>query len=282
MLMVMKKVILGLVAVVATSSAMAAKQSYLSVKDAALEQAAKWQATGKAKPIMGDDGIILFPYGQYMPKLTCSPLRACDIEMQPGEEVVDVVPGDPLQWKYKKGTSYENESTQITHVVVKPIDTGLETNLIIYTKRRTYHIKLVSPKVEGNYLNRVGFYYPGDLVQSWADKAETKIKEAENTVSELSVSPDKLDFNYDIDGPKSFKPLRVFNDGVRTLIQMPHDINYKESPVFVVKDENNNELVVNGRSREDYYIVDKVFDKGVLILGDQRVTIARKTNKGWW
>src|SRR3989338_5329740 len=85
------------------TAAWAEPVKYLRAEDAALAQAKKWQRTWDAKPILSDDGKVLYPFGQYMPTLTCSPLRACDIELEPGEEVVSKpMAGDTARWKMGK------------------------------------------------------------------------------------------------------------------------------------------------------------------------------------
>lgn len=150
---------------------------YLTMQDAALSQAKQWQKTGKAKPIMGDDGKILFPYGEYMLKLTCAPLRACDIELQPGEIVLDVAAGDTKRWKLGRASSGQGDNIS-THVIAKPTDVNLQTNLIITTNRRVYHIELFAGEGANDYLNWIGFYYPEDMVQTWADAKQVNEKEA--------------------------------------------------------------------------------------------------------
>ena len=150
-----------------------AGEKYNELDDAAVSQAKIWQAGGKARPLMSSDGKIVFAFGQSMPKLTCSPLRACDVEMEPGEKVKKIILADSVNWTWDAAESIERGKT-IQHVVFQPKDRDLESNVIITTDHRTYHIKLYSPKVEGAYLNRAGFYYPSELVSSWADKMKTE------------------------------------------------------------------------------------------------------------
>lgn len=272
--------------------AVAGAEQYNELEDAAVAQARIWQSGGKANPIMSSDGKIIFAYGQSMPKLTCSPTRACDVELQPGEKGKDVVLGDSVNWTWAGAESIENGKT-VQHVVFQPHDSDLESNVIIMTDRRTYHIKLYAPKNAGIYLNRVGFYYPQDLVSAWQasdDKAaEIKAKDVKDNIMSRAVSPEKMDFNYKIEGNAAFKPLRVFNDGERVYMEMPDSLKSGENPMLMLLDENGKVMVVNYRREEDpdtgtiHYVVDKLFSQAELRLGPEKVRItAMKKNKSFW
>lgn len=267
-----------------SASAHAAKQ-YNELEDAAVAQAREWQSGGKARPIMSSDGKIVFAYGQSMPKLTCSPTRACDIEMQPNEKVRKVILGDGVNWKWEAADSVEN-GKPVQHVVFQPNDKNLESNVIITTDKRTYHIKLFSPQEEGIYLNRVGFYYPQELVQSWEDKAgvtaTVEAKERSLSVMPAAVSPQKIAFDYRIDGKADFKPVRVFNDGERVFIEMPDSLRNGTNPILMLLDAKGNGMVASYRREEDpetnkvHFVVDKLFDTAMLVSDSDSVKITWK------
>jgi P-type conjugative transfer protein TrbG len=259
-----------------------AAATYNDLEDAAVAEAQVWQSGGKARPIMSSDGKVVFAYGQSMPKLTCSPTRACDVEMQGGENVKKVILGDSVNWVWAGAESIEQGLT-VQHVVFQPHDVSLESNAIITTDRRTYHIKLYSPKREGVYLNRVGFYYPQELVSAWEEKAataaEVTAKDTRQNVMPNPVSIDKLDFEYRVEGNADFKPIRVFNDGGRVYMEMPPGILAEEAPILVLLDDDNKAMVVNYRVDNDpgthkiHYVVDKLFAKGELRIGSEKVQI---------
>lgn len=269
-----------------------AGERYNELEDAAVAQAQEWQKGGKAHPILSSDGKVIFAYGQSMPKLTCSPTRACDVEMQAGEKVRKVILGDGVNWTWSGADSVEG-GAEVKHVIFQPRDSNLESNVIITTDHRTYHIKLFSPRKEGVYLNRVGFYYPQELVTDWESKAgvlaEVKAKEEESKVMQAPVGVENLDFDYKVDGQASFKPTQVFNDGGRVYFVMPDGIRAEESPVLVLLDDKNQAMVVNYRVASDpatkktHYVVDKLFAKGELRLGSEKVTISwNKKSDGFW
>lgn len=262
-----------------------AGQRYNELDDAVMAQAKRWQSGEKAKPLMSSDGKVVFPFGQAMPKLTCSPSRACDVEMEPGETPRKVILGDQANWTWEGADSIEKGKT-VNHVVFQPKDNDLESNAIITTDRRTYHIKLYAPKTEGVYLNRIAFYYPEQLVSSWETKmgsaAAAKAKDEESNVMPAPVAPDKMAFDYRIDGDADFRPIRVFNDGERVYIAMPDDIRHGEYPTLQLIDEKGDGMVVNYRRTVDdkagtiYFVVDKLFTKAQLIRDSEKVQIIWK------
>ncbi|WP_295452728.1 TrbG/VirB9 family P-type conjugative transfer protein [uncultured Thiodictyon sp.] len=106
------------------------------------------------------------------------------------------------------------------------------------------------------------------------------------TVSRSGGVHGGLDFNYEITGDARWTPIAVFNDGVKTIIEMrPTALAQTEAPTLLVVRNRAGlftpeELVlVNYRVQDHRYIVDAVFDRAVLLagvgLGQERVTIAR-------
>jgi type IV secretion system protein VirB9 len=91
----------------------------------------------------GADGKVVFLYGEVQPSVVCSPLQVCDIELQPGEIVRDVLLGDTVRWKVEPATSGA-VGGQAIHLVVKPSEPGLVTSMVVTTSRRTYHVQLKS------------------------------------------------------------------------------------------------------------------------------------------
>src|SRR5262245_26731863 len=53
----------------------------------------------------GPDGKVVFLFGETQPSVVCSPFQVCDIELQGGEIVRDVLVGDTVRWKVEPATS---------------------------------------------------------------------------------------------------------------------------------------------------------------------------------
>lgn len=261
--------------------------SDLSVAHDALKQSQIWQDGGTPSPVLSKDGIVLFPYGQYEPKITCQPLQLCDIQLQAGETVKGLMIGDSVRWNEGDGSLpvvYSgSDGKPIPHVVLKPTYAGLNTTLLVTTDKRTYYIKLFS--ADNANLSRVGFYYPGEQIQQQEDnRIEAKAKD-DAVLSDgamPNIDPRNMHFNYKVSGDTdaTFNPVQVFDDGTHVYIQMSDSVRTNELPAFYVLGSDGKTLeLVNFNYKKPFYIVNKLFDKGVLMLGldgnQQKITISK-------
>lgn len=218
----------------------------------------------------GADGKVIFLFGETQPSVVCSPLQVCDIELQGGEIVRDVLVGDTVRWKVEPATS-GSAGGQAIHLVVKPAEPGIVTSMIITTSRRTYHIQLKSHPTQ--YMARVGFAYPEDVSSKLAD-----INARLETGGIPGTAPDKLNFSYSVSGGASWKPKRVYSDGEKTYIQFARSIRGQDAPVLYVVSGGQNRIV-NYRMKNDMMVVDYAIDRAVLLSGvgwrQQKITIRR-------
>lgn len=266
----------------------------VTVASSALTQSKKWQQGDTPLPILSKDGLVLYPYGEYEPQVTCQPLNLCDIQLEARELVKSVLIGDSSRWNSGDGSVpivYSGSANaQIPHIVLKPVYAGLTTTLFITTNKRTYYIKLLSSNTDN--LSRVGFYYPNEQMIQY----NTTQKLARTNSIELSdggipkIDPSKMNFNYKVTGNTSahFKPTQVFDDSNSVYIQMPADIKQTDLPAFYVIGRDGSTLeLVNFQYKSPFYIVHKLFDKGALILGvgnyKQKIIITRTNpHKYFW
>jgi len=284
----MKKTTLAILATLVASSS--AFGEYLSNDNPKLSKreyhslklTKEWMNNGN-KSFRGKDGKVTFLFGATMPRVVTAPLRTTDIQLQPGETIRDVQIGDTVRWMISPSISGE-APYEVSHVIVKPTDVGLKTNLTIFTNRRSYHLNLLSDK--NSYMPMIGFKYADEINAKWASyqnyqNDQKKAQSFNTTPGSTPRNISSLDFNYKISGSTSWKPLRVYNDGVKTYIQMPKSMQFKEAPVLMVLDKHNNKQLVNYRLKGDRYIVDKMFDEAVLIIGvggDQEKIVIQKRN----
>jgi len=252
---------------------------------AALAIAQKWQAASATgmKPVAGNGGIVRFVYGTQQVSVVCAVLKACDIELQPGEQINNLNVGDP-RFIVEPAVSGSG-AAEVLHLILKPQDVGLDTNMIVTTNRRTYQFNLRSHRTE--YMPRVGFIYPEDAMAKWdAVKMREAKQKQDQTIPQTKEDITNLNFAYSIKGNAPWKPVRVYNDGVRTIIQMPAAMAQTEAPILkLVRKEgglfsDDVTAEVNYRIHEDRYIVDTLFPKAILTAGvgrdQQSVTIARE------
>ena len=124
----------------------------------ALEQSNQRGAKGAStKPVVTGPNEVRFIYGASRPMVVCSLLHVCDIALEPGENVLDLKIGDGARWLIERSVS-GHEGAIVEHIALKPTDIGLNTNLRIYTDKRTYYLDLKSTAAE--FMPQVSFIYP--------------------------------------------------------------------------------------------------------------------------
>ncbi|MDX3927908.1 P-type conjugative transfer protein TrbG [Rhizobium sp. LC145] len=206
-----------------------------------------------------------------------APGQVTDIALQPGEQLVGsgpVAAGDTVRWIIGDTESGTGEGRQV-HILVKPTRPDLQTNLVVNTDRRTYHMELRS--TEKTYMASVSWQYPADQLIALR-RQNARAAEQQPVASGVDIS--KLNFRYRIEGDGApWRPLRAFDDGSKVYIEFPSGIGQGEMPpLFVIGPSGNSELM-NYRARQNYYVVDRLFAAAELRLGDKdsqrRVRIVR-------
>lgn len=265
-----------------------------SNEKAALGLADKWidgSDTG-AKPFAGANGRITFVYGVQQPSVVCAVLKVCTIMLERGEASNSLDLGDKIRWEMSPGVvGSGGDETEVFNL--KPLDSGIETNFVITTNKRIYHIRLKAHR--SSHMPVVDFVYSNPTGMTWADAKELVSGEGSDSSSKvverdqrrLDVDATDLDFAYDVKGSARWKPVRIYNDSQRTIIEMPPDIGQMEAPSLLVIRKSkgwftaDEEVMVNYRVQGHRYIVDSVFDKAVLLAGvdgaQERVSIARSS-----
>ncbi|MGV6873842.1 P-type conjugative transfer protein TrbG [Pseudochelatococcus sp. B33] len=206
-----------------------------------------------------------------------APGQVTDIALQPGEQLVGsgpVAAGDTVRWIIGDTESGAGDRKQV-HILVKPTRPDLQTNLVVNTDRRTYHMELRS--TSSTYMASVSWQYPQDQLIALR-RQNARAAEVQPVATGVDVS--KLNFRYAIEGDSApWRPLRAFDDGSKVYIEFPSGISQGElPPLFVIGPSGNSELV-NYRARQNYYVVDRLFAAAELRLGDRdtqrRVRIVR-------
>lgn len=256
---------------------------------AAIAIAERWRANSAkhgVKPVAGPGGTVQFLFGSTQPSIVCAVLQVCDVELQPGEQVNSIHLGDTVRWTVEPAITGFGAS-EVQHVIIKPMDVNLDTSLLVTTNRRTYSLRLRSHRTQ--FMPKVSFAYPDETVKKWDEiKLRNQALHDQATLPETKEYMGNLDFDYTIDGEGSWKPVRVYNDGEKTIIQMPSTLRQTEAPTLLImrgKDgffpwsSKAEEVMVNYRVQSDRYIVDTLFDKAILIAGvdaqQERITITR-------
>jgi type IV secretion system protein VirB9 len=202
--------------------------------------------------------------------------QVTDIALEAGEKLVAVSAGDTVRWVVGDTTSGEGASAQV-HILVKPIGADLETNLVITTDRRTYHLELRS--ADRTYMASVSWTYPASQLLALKGQ-QTKSETASAVLADVSVNLEQLRFRYRLDGDAPWKPIRVFDDGAKVYIQFPSGLAQSEAPPLFVIGPDGKPALVNYRVRGTTYIVDRLFAAAELRLGAAPQRIVR-TDAVW-
>lgn len=217
------------------------------------------------------NAIQVWPYSDgALYQVYVAPGRVTVVSLQPGEELVTVAAGDTVRWIVGDTSSGSGEALRV-NVLVKPIRSGLKTNLVITTSRRTYLLELTS--TEKAWMASVSWDYPKDRMLALQRQAQA----AQATAPvDTGLSLEKIRFRYAVSGSNPpWKPLRAFDDGEKVYIQFPPGIAQGElPPLFVIGAQGAGQLV-NYRFRSPYYIVDRLFGAAELRLGGDDGDVVR-------
>ncbi len=240
----------------------------------------EYQASGVARTVV-QGNFLTFPYGHAQPTLTCTVLRACVIELQPGEIVLSRISGDTERWEIAPAPAGPDGRTVL--IVVKPRDCDITTNLVLATDRRLYDLTLDAPPCKGRstnpqqpYVRHVRFYYPDETIAQWAKPPDP---------APVRLAPDvlSLNFGYRVKKDRHFRwaPAQVFDDGARVYIKLPEEARHAEAPVLFVLESDGSKVLVNySVVGGDTYVTDRLFDRAVLVAGvdgkERQVLIERK------
>lgn len=224
------------------------------------------------------NAVQVYPFSSgALYQVYAAPGQVTDVALQPGEQLVGsgpVAAGDTVRWIIGDTESGTAETKQV-HILVKPTRPDLQTNLVINTDRRTYHLELNS--TEKTYMASVSWQYPHDQLIALRRQNAAALS-AQPVATGVDIS--SLNFRYEIEGDTpAWRPLRAFDDGIKVYIEFPSGIRQGEMPpLFIIGAGGDTELV-NYRARQNYYIVDRLFGAAELRLGDKnserRVRIVR-------
>lgn len=223
-------------------------------------------------------GKVFFNYSTTaIYEMFCKEGHITDIQLQPGEDLLFVGGGDTLRWVIDKAQSGAGEAKQ-WHVLVKPLKDKITTNFVIMTDKHSYQIQA---KASNFYNPFIGWLYSHEEKMTYLRR---QAKEKKHNISG-NISPDKLCFAYSIesqhawfDQPYSWLPKMVFDDGLKTYIQMSDGMKAGEAPALFIKDDGQVNLV-NYRVKDNYYVVDRIFNQAELRNGMKETVVITRNGK---
>ena len=218
-----------------------------------------------------EGGVQVFAYepGKVYEVWT-APFRVTTITLAPGETTVAKAAGDTVRWQIGETTSGAGAG-QRTHVLVKPLQRGLETNLVLATNLRLYMLELKSGSPEA--FNAAVTWHAAPAPPSPA-VTETETRSAVPVAAPIGP----VDARYRIfakgRAPR-WTPTAVMNDGAHTFITFPPDLAVQDAPALFVIAPNGQAQMANYRQQRGVFVVDEVFDRAELRLGQTHPQVVR-------
>ncbi len=236
------------------------------------------EANKQARIEPSHDGYInavqVYPFSDgALYQVYAAPGEVTDIALEAGEQLVGsgpVAAGDTVRWVIGN-TESGTGATKRIHILLKPTQTGLTSNLVINTDRRTYHLELRA--LDRTYMASVSFAYPQD--QLIALRAQDKAAEQTAPIA-TDIDLATVSFRYSIEGDNPpWRPLRAMDNGRQVFIQFPTGIAQGEMPPLIVIGTQGNDQIPRYRVSGNYMIVDNLFAAAELRLGTDPQAIVR-------
>ena len=211
------------------------------------------------------------------------PEQVTDIALEPGEELISVSAGDTSRWMVGDTRSGAGANVQ-SHILVKPLQADISTNLVVLTSKRTYYTELHAR--ESGYMagvswsNSDGLRPPSEFrLMQVSPKSLPQLRGISGSSYETVPDIEALNFSYKIKGDHpDWRPVRAFDDGRKVYIQFPLTFGRSEAPPLFVKSGGATALV-NYRVKGRYYVVDRLFEEAELRLGEKNQQVVRILKK---
>ncbi|WP_343698953.1 P-type conjugative transfer protein TrbG [Caulobacter sp.] len=236
----------------------------------AAPSSAQLEVPGGAKRFAYDQDAV-FP-------VIATPGRITDIVLEPGEALVGsgpVAAGDTARWVIGDTISGQGAQRRV-HVMVKPTATGLATNLIINTDRRTYHLELRASS--RTWLSQVSWLYPEAAAPLVLIAPPTPPAAPQET-----PAPGPLNTAYRISGDHPlWRPTRVYDDGRRVFVEFGPGVEVSDlPPLYRLGPDGKTAELINYHVEGGRLVTERLFEQAELRLGAKKrakaVRLTRQT-----
>ena len=254
---------------------LAQPQNADALRAARIARLARLRATQVASNSTYVNAVAVYDYvpGEVYQVYT-SPDYVTTLSLKPGEKLISKVAGDTTRWVIGDTVTGDGNNSTVL-VVLKPIRPNLRTNLMLSTNQRVYQIDLVA--LSGNqYQNAISWNYPQDAARDAEAKAAALNAQAQQTEL-VGVAIEDLNDNYTIKSVQGktpdWLPKHVFDDSKKTYIEFPPNLGTTNAPPLFVMGTDGKADLVNYRVKGHFYIVDRLFDRAQLRVGEEPQTI---------
>lgn len=243
-----------------------------------------------ASSVDARDAVTVMPFGRSETVLNCTVLRACVVELQQGEVLVnEPVAGDQTRWIIAHARAGPGGGDVL--VVVKPKACDVTTNLVLSTNRRIYDLDLDSPPCAGHagsatnpkrgYMRHIRFSYPADSSLATRRVAKAVVSDSLPHEDDRVVSPSRpLNREYGVvrarrgpfgwfgEQPLDFPwvPTTIADDGAHVYITLPREARQHPAPVLYAVENDGSRTLVNYTMRDTIVVTDRTFRRGVFVI----------------
>jgi type IV secretion system protein VirB9 len=217
-------------------------------------------------------GTQFYDYNEYRQyPVVCKVLSLSVIQLENGEVPIGVpYLSDTLRWEITGDVWRTVDGLSVQLIMIKPLESGLTTNMILVTNQRIYQFVLTSTR--DSYMPMIQFRYPH--VPKRFITAEVLRQESEQREREEGRF---LSYNYKIVSglvKPVWQPEEAWDDGHKTYIRLPRGVLQNEYPTVFEKAN----YIINYRVNENVMVLDKLITSVTLRLNGKRVRIIK--NKG--
>jgi type IV secretion system protein VirB9 len=203
------------------------------------------------QPGEGDPRIQTVEYNPaQIVRLSVAPGVQTLVELAPGETIQTIGVGDSAAWQVSAGKRGD-------FFFVKNVSASAITNMSVVTASRVYNFELAPP---GGY-DETSAYHVKVIYPAPARGTAT-----------VDVEPS---FEYSISGAKAIRPMSVYQEGMRTIIEWPEEAALPG--IFMI--ENGNEALVNGEMQDGRFVIPGTPEKLVFRLDRKTAFATRKALK---
>jgi len=177
------------------------------------------------------------------------------VEFAPDERIENVALGDSGAWQ-------ATPNKRGDHLFVKPVQSGVTTNMVVLTDARTYAFELRPVYGAGDMAYTVRFTYPGTAQADGATE---------------TAAADAPRGRYRLTGDAAIRPSGIDDDGAKTYIEWPAAATL---PAVYSVDAKGREALVNGNMRDGIFVIDSVMPRLVFRLDKQIARAVRVADAG--
>lgn len=193
-----------------------------------------------------------------------TPLRVTVLVLPPGETLVSKAAGDTVRWRIGEARSGEGEAARAL-VLLKPLERGLSTNLVLTTNKRLYLVDLTS--VSAADYDPIIFWKVEETgrpapVQPGVSRVEASLPSGRYVIEPRGRAP-------------RWTPTAVHDDGRRTTVEFPAELSDGEAPALFEIGPDGERRLVAWRQAGRTYVADRLFERAELRLGVRRPQIVR-------